>query len=108
MTVPPLGSGCLDLPGTEEKKKYLDCYVFQTGSEVRLALLGERKNKERFVVLVEVMVAGLGPQPGPGAGRVRQGEHAGQGPDPHHGDGGGRVHLREPHQEAEDGGVQDL
>ena len=57
---PPLRSAWLDLPGMEEKKKYLDCCVFQTGSDVRLALLGERKNKERFVVLVEVMVAGRG------------------------------------------------
>ena len=49
----------LDLPGVKtEEKRYLDCCVMQTGSDVRLALLGERKNKERFVVLVEVMVAG--------------------------------------------------
>ena len=57
---PPLRSAWLELPGAEEKKKYLDCCVFQTGSDVRLALLGERKNKERFVVLVEVMVTGRG------------------------------------------------
>ena len=51
----------LELPGVKtEEKRYLDCCVLQTGSEVRLALLGERKNKERFVVLVEVMVAGRG------------------------------------------------
>ena len=51
----------LDLPGVKtEEKRYLDCCVMQTGSDVRLALLGERKNKERFVVLVEVMVAGRG------------------------------------------------
>ena len=51
----------LELPGVKtEEKRYLDCCLFQTGSDVRLALLGERKNKERFVVLVEVMVAGRG------------------------------------------------
>ena len=51
----------LELPGVKtEEKRYLDCCLFQTGSDVRLALLGERKNKERFVVLVEVMVTGRG------------------------------------------------
>ena len=51
----------LELPGVKaEEKRYLDCCVMQTGTEVRLALLGERKNKERFVVLVEVMVGGRG------------------------------------------------
>ena len=51
----------LELPGVKtEEKRYLDCCLFQTGSDMRLALLGERKNKERFVVLVEVMVAGRG------------------------------------------------
>ena len=57
---PPIRSTFVELPGTEDKKKYLDCCLFQTGSDVRLALLVERKNKERFVVLVEVMVAGRG------------------------------------------------
>eukprot|EP00090_Calanus_glacialis_P011680 TRINITY_DN20053_c0_g1_i1.p1 TRINITY_DN20053_c0_g1~~TRINITY_DN20053_c0_g1_i1.p1 ORF type:complete len:645 (-),score=136.96 TRINITY_DN20053_c0_g1_i1:114-2048(-) len=49
----------LDLPGIEDKKRYLDITVLATSpADVRLALLGERKNKERFVCIVEVITSG--------------------------------------------------
>lgn len=49
----------LDLPGVQEEKRYLDVTMFSTGSgDVRLALLGERKNKERFVSIVELLTGG--------------------------------------------------
>ena len=58
-SVQPLRVAVLDLPGIEEKKKYLSASLLQTGSgEVRLGVLGERKNKERFVSVVEVVTAG--------------------------------------------------
>ena len=57
----PHRTAVLDLPGTEDKKKYLALSLLQTGSgEVRLAVLGERKNKERFVTVVEVVTTGRG------------------------------------------------
>ena len=49
----------LPLPGVKEEKRYLDAALFQvTATEYRLAVLGERKNKERFVAVVEVATAG--------------------------------------------------
>ena len=49
----------LPLPGVKEDKHYHDAALFQlkTG-DFRLLLLGERKNKERFVSVVEVHTAG--------------------------------------------------
>ena len=54
----PARFALLDLPGIEEKKKYLDCCILQSGIDVRLAVLGERKNKERFVSILEVVTSG--------------------------------------------------
>ena len=52
-------SALLELPGVKEDKKYLDVTILQCGpGEVRLGLLGERKNKERFVSVVEVLTGG--------------------------------------------------
>ncbi len=49
----------LALPGVKEEKRYLDAALFQvTPSDYRLAVLGERKNKERFVAVVEVVSSG--------------------------------------------------
>ena len=56
----PHRTALLDLPGTEEKKKYLNLSLLQSAGELRLALLGERKNKERFVSVVEVVTTGRG------------------------------------------------
>jgi len=51
----------LDLPGIKDDKRYLDVTILATSSaDVRLALLGERKNKERFVCIVEVLTKGRG------------------------------------------------
>ena len=51
----------LELPGVREERKYLDCSLLETGgSDLRLVLLGERKNKERFVSVVEVITSGRG------------------------------------------------
>ena len=51
--------GLLQLPGVKEDKHYLDVAIFQVNpGEYRLAALGERKNKERFVSVVEVDVSG--------------------------------------------------
>jgi len=48
----------LDLPGIKDDKRYLDATIFATSpADVRLALLGERKNKERFVCIVEVVTS---------------------------------------------------
>ena len=44
-----------ELPGQD--KRYFDCTIVAAGPEVRLLLLGERKNKERFVAVVEVVTA---------------------------------------------------
>jgi len=47
----------LDLPGIQEEKKYLDASIFSTGQDsIRLAVLGERKNKERFVSILSLLV----------------------------------------------------
>ena len=51
----PVRSATLELPGIEDKKKYLNCCLLEHGAELRLGLLGERKNKERFVSIVEVV-----------------------------------------------------
>jgi len=49
----------LQLPGIKEDKHYHDAAVFQVSpNEYRLALLGERKNKERFVSVVDILTAG--------------------------------------------------
>ena len=53
-------SALLDLPGLKEEKRYLDCCILQSGADVRLAVLGERKNKERFVSILEVVTSGRG------------------------------------------------
>ena len=51
----------LELPGVREERKYLDCSLLETGgSDLKLVLLGERKNKERFVSVVEVITSGRG------------------------------------------------
>jgi len=48
----------LDLPGIKDDKRYLDVTILATSpTDVRLALLGERKNKERFVCIVEVVTS---------------------------------------------------
>lgn len=48
----------LDLPGIKDDKRYLDVTILATSpADVRLALLGERKNKERFVCIVEVVTS---------------------------------------------------
>ena len=50
--------GLLQLPGIKEDKHYHDATIFQINAgEYRLALLGERKNKERFISVVEVDVS---------------------------------------------------
>ena len=49
----------LPLPGVKEDKHYHDAAIFQVSTnEFRLALLGERKNKERFISVVEVVTSG--------------------------------------------------
>lgn len=49
----------LPLPGVKEDKHYHDAAIFQVSTnEFRLALLGERKNKERFISVVEVVTTG--------------------------------------------------
>jgi len=59
LTVPR--RGLLQLPGIKEDKHYHDATIFQINAgEYRLALLGERKNKERFISVVEVDVSGKG------------------------------------------------
>lgn len=51
--------GVLQLPGTKDDKHYHDAAIFQVApNEFRLALLGERKNKERFISVVEVVTSG--------------------------------------------------
>ena len=54
-------SALLEIPGVKEDKKYLDVAILETGAgEVRLGALGERKNKERFVTVLEVVTTGRG------------------------------------------------
>ena len=49
----------LPLPGTKDDKHYHDAVIFQTSpTDFRLGLLGERKNKERFVSVVSLETAG--------------------------------------------------
>jgi len=49
----------LQLPGTKDDKHYLDTVIFQISpGNFRLGLLGERKNKERFVAVVDVLSSG--------------------------------------------------
>lgn len=49
----------LELPGIKDDKRYLDVTILTTSpADVRIALLGERKNKERFVSIVEVLTSG--------------------------------------------------
>jgi len=51
----------LDLPGIKDDKRYLDVTIISTSTtDIRLALLGERKNKERFVSIIEVLTSGRG------------------------------------------------
>lgn len=54
-------SALLEIPGVKEDKKYLDVAILETGAgELRLGALGERKNKERFVTVLEVVTTGRG------------------------------------------------
>ena len=51
-------SAVLPLPGQEDRRRYLDCGLVVVQAEVRLLLLGERRNKERFCSVVEVLTSG--------------------------------------------------
>ena len=52
-------SAVLELPGARaEERRYLDCGLVVVQAEVRLLLLGERRNKERFCSVVEVLTSG--------------------------------------------------